>query len=426
MNYSNLTTALGDLLIVTITNPASATPSNDTNFNNILPSIINDAEQRIYRELDFLATRDVVYEANALANQRMISLPSTTIVLQGTNIITNPNVISQTPSPGTINLLSYVLNIGMNTITITDLNANTPLISVGQFVNLMTMIGTQNNMAQPFLQGPYEIASISSNSPGTSLVYTLTAPSVATGNLSGSSTGYQFSSVFGSTQITATTREYHGLSTGSVITVGVTTLLGSKTYVTAGDYTVTSTPTATTFTFNLPTSALDTASLVAENSNVIAVQYLNNPVTGTKTRLEPTSKDALDLIWPTDLAQQGVPKYGALIDNATMAVGPVPDQNYLVEFIGTFRPTPISATNTTTYLATNYPDLFLAACMVFGMLYQKDADQPQGAPPGQDKQKWEDVYQERKVSALSEIQRQKNQGTNWSSYSPTPESKPRP
>jgi len=424
MQYSDLTTALGDLMVVVITNAASATPSNDTNFNNILPRIIDSGEQRIYRELDFLYTRDTVYEANALANQRVVDLPSTTIVLQGTNIITNPNVLSQTPSPGANGNINYTLSINTNTIGITDSNANTPFISVGQWVNILTAVGTNGYLPQSVLQGPFQIASISLNTPGVSLIYTLTGPANATGTITWANTGFRYSTVSGSAQVTATTAEYHGLSIGSIITVGVTTLLGTKTYITAGDYTVTSTPTATTFTFNLPAPASDTENLIFENNNVIAIQYLGNPLSGTKNRVEPVSKDALDILWPTDLSEQGVPKYGALVNNTTLEVGPVPDQNYIVQFVGTFRPAPMSATNTTTYLATTYPDLFLNACMVFGMLYQKDADLPQGAPPGADVTKWENEYQKSKASVLSEIQRQKGQGPNWSSYSPTPESTP--
>lgn len=424
MQYSNLTTALGELLVVTITDPASAAPSNDTSFNNILPSIINDAEQRIYRELDFLATRNTVYEANALANQRVMFIPSTTIVLQGANIITNPNVMSQSPGNNAGDLFYETFGSPNNQISIQDEYSNTANITVGQFINILTLLSTSADFPTPFIQGPYPITSISANTPGVVLQYLINLPTASTqGTIVANSPGMSFSTVSGSNIVT-TNLPLHGLSVGSIITVGINTLLGTSTTIAAGDYTVVSIVDANNFTLNLPTSARDTAGPTFENQGAIVLQYLNNPVTGTKNRLEFVSKDALDILWPTDLSEQDVPRYAAFIDNQTMALGPVPDQSYIVEFTGTFRPAPMSASNTTTYLGTTYPDLFLAACMVFGMLYQKDADQPQGASPGQDMQKWEQVYKERKVSALSEIQRQKGQGTNWSQYSPTPESSP--
>jgi hypothetical protein len=243
--YSDLTTALGELMVVTITNSASATPSNDPNFNNILPRIIDDAEQRIYRELDFLYDRTTDSSTALTANSRSATLPTANIfvVVQGVNVIT---------------------------------------------------------------------------------------------------------------------------------------------------------PAATA------------------------------PAAGTRNRLEMVSKDVLDIIWPIEQGGSAntVPTYGALLNTTTLIVAPTPDAAYQLEYTGITRPTPMSSTNTTTYLGTTYPDLFLAACMVFGMAYQKDADLPQNAPPGQDTTKWESMYQARKASVLSEIQRQKNQGQNWSNYSPTPESQP--
>lgn len=247
ITYPDLTTALGGLMVVTITNSSSATPSNDTNFNNILPRIIDDAEQRIYRELDFLYDRTTDSSTALVANNRSAALPTANIfvVVQGVNVIT---------------------------------------------------------------------------------------------------------------------------------------------------------PAATA------------------------------PAAGTRTRLEMVSKDVLDIIWPTEHGgtNNGVPTYGALLNTTTLIVAPTPDAAYVLEYTGITRPAPMSSTNITTYLGTTYPDLFLSACMVFGMAYQKDADLPQGSSPGQDVTKWEVIYQTRKASVLSEIQRQKDQGPNWSNYSPTPESAPRP
>jgi hypothetical protein len=244
--YSDLTTALGELMVVTITNSASATPSNDTNFNNILPRIIEAAEQRIYRELDFLYDRTTDSSTSLQSNSRSMALPTanTFVVVQGVNVIT-------------------------------------------------------------------------------------------------------------------------------------------------------------------PAGA--------------------QPSSGSRNRLEMISKDVMDIIWPVEqggATYNAIPTYGCLLNTNTLLVAPTPNANYVLEYTGITRPPAMSSTNTTTYLGTTYPDLFLNACMVFGMLYQKDADLPQGAPAGADVTKWETEYQKVKASVLSEIQRQKNQGQNWSNYSPAPESQP--
>lgn len=245
--YSDLTTALGDLMVVQITSAGSATPSNDTNFNNILPRIIDDAEQRIYRELDFLYSRTVDSSTSLTQNLRTATMPTANIFV------------------------------------------------VVQKINVIT-------------------------------------------------------------------------------------------------------PAAT------------------------------SPSAGTRIPLERVSEDVLDIIWPKEQGGTAntVPQYYSQLNTTTIVVAPTPDAAYELEYIGITRPAPMSSTNTTTYLGTTYPDLFLAACMVFGMTYQKDADLPQGTPPGQDVSKWEAIYKERKDSVLEEIQRQKGQSTNWSPYSATPLSNPRP
>lgn len=422
MNYSDLVTALGDLMVVTITDSTSATPSNDTNFNNILPSIFNDAQNRIYREVDPLHARDTIYAANAIANQRIVDLPASTIVLQGANIITNPSIKSQSPGNNAGDLY-FIASTGQQFITIQDEYDTMGTIAVGEWVNIVTLFSTAGNFTVPFLQGPYQIASITSNIPGQVLQYTITMPTASSGNFVINSTGMQFTTVSGSKNVSVNLTA-HGLSVGSIITIGSDTVMGSNTTIEAGDYTVISITTADIFTFDLPAVAQDSAGPTYENQGPLIIQYLSNPPYGTKNRVEMVSKDALDIIWPIDLSEQAVPKYGALIDNATMAVGPVPDQNYIMEFTGIFRPASISATNTSTYLSETYPDVLLAACMVFGMLYQKDADQPQGAAPGMDMQKWETIYQSRSKSMKEEIARQKGESTNWSPYSQTPLSNP--
>jgi hypothetical protein len=64
--YSTLTTALAAALVV---------PSNDADFLSLLPTIIDDAEQICYRELD-LVYASVTVNGTASPNSRFFTLPS--------------------------------------------------------------------------------------------------------------------------------------------------------------------------------------------------------------------------------------------------------------------------------------------------------------------------------------------------------------
>lgn len=421
MNYSDLVNALGDLLVVTITDAASAAPSNDPNFNTILPSIIQDAENRIYREVDPLYARQDIVSANFLANNRLVALPTGMMVLQGANTLSDLTVIASSTAAifnSTVDL--PLLNIDDSA------NPSVPFASglppIGSWINIPTTIFVWNQqLTPPQVRGPYQVASYGT----TGFNISVTPSPNNSGALGG--TAAEFSTTIGSVVVTVFMRA-HGFSVGSIFTVGTDTTDGITTIL-AGDYIVTSVIDSADFTFDLPTPALSHMAFFSENNNVPILEYLgiqpSGNITATRTRLEIVSKDTFDIIWPQDLAgTQGIPKYGALLDNQTLIVGPTPAENMIGEFTGIVRPAPMSASNPTTYLGTTYPDVMLAACMVFGMLYQKDADQPPGAPPGMDMQKWESIYTMRRDSMKEEIARQKGQSQNWSNYQQTPLSTP--
>lgn len=241
MQYSDLTIQLGDLLQYPITDASAPDPSSNADFNNILPAIITDAEQRIYRELDFLATRTADSTLSFTPNSRTLTIPTQIIIVQEINVIT---------------------------------------------------------------------------------------------------------------------------------------------------------PTATV------------------------------PASGYRNPIQPVSLNYLNFTWPqeTGVGATGIPNIGSMLDNSTIIVAPTPDSAYKVEFIGIFRPPAMSSTNTTTYLGTNYPDLFLAACMVFASGFQRDfggaSDDPKMAIS------WESHYSSLKQSVMEETQRQKWQSTGWSALSNAPLSSP--
>lgn len=174
-----------------------------------------------------------------------------------------------------------------------------------------------------------------------------------------------------------------------------------------------------TRTFNLPTA--NGTFIVTEELNVITPSGTINPDSGTRNTLTPTSKELLDVLWPS-VSGSTVPQYFAPITQNQFIVGPWPDQAYQVEVVGTQRPIPLSATNVTTLLSVYFPDLVMAAGMVYATGYQRNfgamVDDPKAAVS------WESHLQELLKSAQTEEQRKKFNQAGWSSKQPAPNATP--
>jgi hypothetical protein len=85
--WSDLTTAIGAIFEIPITAPAGASPSSDASFNAILPRAVEQAEQRLYRELDLITTRTA--QAAALTSgSRNVAIPGGILILEDLNVIT--------------------------------------------------------------------------------------------------------------------------------------------------------------------------------------------------------------------------------------------------------------------------------------------------------------------------------------------------
>ena len=180
-----------------------------------------------------------------------------------------------------------------------------------------------------------------------------------------------------------------------------------------------STLTTGTRNFSLPTSI--GTFVVTENFNVITPASAINPENGTRNPLTPCSKEQLDFLWPS-VAGSTVPTYFAPITQGQFIVGPWPDQAYTVEVVGTQRPAPLSSTNVTTLLSVYWPDVFLAASLVFGAGYLKNfgamSDDPKSG------MSWEAHYQSLMTSATIEEMRKKFVMAGWSSKQPAPQATP--
>jgi hypothetical protein len=157
--------------------------------------------------------------------------------------------------------------------------------------------------------------------------------------------------------------------------------------------------------------------VVTDELNVITPAGTTNPELGTRNSLVPTSEEHLNNLWPS-AAGSTVPQYFAMVDQGLAIVGPWPDAAYQVEAVGTIRPTPLSASNTTTILSVYFDDLFMAASMVRATAYQKNYGQ--GADDPKMGVTWEQHYQVLKTSADIEEMRKKFEGPGWSSKDPSP------
>ncbi len=169
--------------------------------------------------------------------------------------------------------------------------------------------------------------------------------------------------------------------------------------------------------FTQATSTTNGPFLVTQEVNVITPAGTTNPELGTRNPLLPATKEMLDFLYPSSTGS-GVPKYYAPINQNTFIVGPWPDAAYTVESVGTQRPAPLSATNTTTLLTTYFPDVFLNAALVYGAGYLKNFGAAQDDP--QSGMSWGVLYDKALATAKAEESLKKFQGQGWSADSTSP------
>lgn len=177
--------------------------------------------------------------------------------------------------------------------------------------------------------------------------------------------------------------------------------------------------TAGTRTLTLPTSL--GIFLVVDEINVITPAGTSNPNLGTRNPLTPATKEMIDFLYPS-ANYSTVPLYFAPISQGVYSIGPFPDHNYSFETIGTQRPAPLSVSNQTTLLSVYFPDLLIAASMVFVAGYMKNYGQAVDDP--QQGVSWETHLKNLLGSAQTEEQRKKFNMAGWSSKQPAPQATP--
>jgi len=179
--------------------------------------------------------------------------------------------------------------------------------------------------------------------------------------------------------------------------------------------------TAGTRSLSIPEGTL----VVSEQINIITPAGQTDPDASTATRNSclPTTKEFLDIVYGSNAsANRGLPRYFVPFNDNLFYFGPVPDQNYYVEIVGTRRPDSLSASNTTTFLSLYFPDILIMASMIYVSAYQRNFgranDDPQMAIT------YESQYQALLSSAAVEEARKKFEASGWSSQSPSPVATP--
>jgi hypothetical protein len=184
------------------------------------------------------------------------------------------------------------------------------------------------------------------------------------------------------------------------------------------------------FSINLASNsdAAEGTFVVSEQINLLTDAAGNaatttNPDACVRVPLLPTTKEFLDAVYGSSLtANRGKPMYFVPFNETLFFVGPVPDQAYPVEVVGTYRPNSLSSTNTTTFISNYLPDVFIMASMIYISAYQRNFgranDDPQMAVT------YESQYQALLKGAMVEEARKKFESTGWSSQSPAPAATP--
>ncbi len=144
--------------------------------------------------------------------------------------------------------------------------------------------------------------------------------------------------------------------------------------------------------------------VVLKEVNVITPLGASIDLNGTRNQLIPTSNEMINALYP-NRAASAVPQYFAIVNDQYITVGPAPDAAYEFEAISTYRLTSLSVSNVSTILSVFFPDLLIAASMVFAAGYQKNfgaaVDDPKMGPT------WESHYQTLLSSATVEENRKR-------------------
>jgi hypothetical protein len=176
------------------------------------------------------------------------------------DVLTSNNLVDITPQITVTNSApNFTTTTGSNAVNVTDAGITA---SVLDYVNYVTPV----SVGGIILTGPYQLSVAS----GTT--YTINALDYATSSVTSGGASYAFSTVNGSSIVSATLNN-HGYNVGDSFYVGVSTTVGGVTL--SGLYTVLTVPTSNTFTFSASNTATSTAGPVSiDSGNIRATFYV--------------------------------------------------------------------------------------------------------------------------------------------------------
>jgi len=176
------------------------------------------------------------------------------------DVLTSNNLVDITPQITVTNSAPNFTTIaGSNAVNVTDAGITA---SVLDYVNYVTPV----SVGGIILTGPYQLSVAS----GTT--YTINALDYATSSVTSGGASYAFSTVNGSSIVSATLNN-HGYNVGDSFYVGVSTTVGGVTL--SGLYTILTVPTSNTFTFSASNTATSTAGPVSiDSGNIRATFYV--------------------------------------------------------------------------------------------------------------------------------------------------------
>jgi hypothetical protein len=170
-------------------------------------------------------------------------------------------------------------------------------------------------------------------------------------------------------------------------------------------------------------SATIGTNVIAVPSSVIIVEELYYGA--SHAPIAPASQAAIRAIYAG--GANGPPQYFAMVGGAsgatwapsmTVLLGPAPDQSYAMTAYAVERQAPLSASNPTTFISTQLPDLFWAACMIFWAEYMRSG--PGRSADPQAELSWQNEYQRILKGADREEMRKKFQSNSWQAQNPAP------
>lgn len=163
-------------------------------------------------------------------------------------------------------------------------------------------------------------------------------------------------------------------------------------------------------------AALNPIFNVLRDINVLTPVGTTDPDLGMRNPLTISTTVFMNHVYGSNI-NASIPQYFAMVTDQRIMVAPYPDAAYNLEIIGTVRPTPISASNTTNWISLYLPDLLLACSMIqmsgFKMNFSAMSDDPKQAIS------WESQYVSLRDSAATEDAMRKYASTGWNSQLPT-------